>query len=172
MKNSILYIGIALVSITTVCNASNKQYNEIKNSLNTILITSEEKEVIKKPSVNEDSETFNPETVIRYQSKTMESIIIENDKITENKALEDKEFLVYEEAMKEVIAQSDLIIENTISNEEYPLYIERSIEDEIAELDLIIENTIPAKIRPLNFKKISKNTIINVFNPKTFVGMN
>ena len=172
MKNSILYIAIALVSITTVCNASNKQHNEIKKTRNTVSITSEKKEVIKKPSINEDSETFNPETVIQYQSKTMESIIIENDKIIENKALEDKEFLVYEESMKEVIAQSNLIIENTNSNEVYPLYIQRSIEDEIAELDLIIESKVSNETRPLDFIRTNKNTTINLFNSKTFVGIN
>jgi len=180
MKNSILILGIAFVSLTNVCNAS----SIIKDKMNTcqesaldrynLVLLSNEIPTVKKTSIIEESESFNPELVIPYNNvKTIKEIIMENDKITENSTSDDLDFLVYEESMKEVIAQSNLVIENTVSNEVYPLYFERTIEDKIAELEMIIESTIFNETRPLDFKKINKNTtILNVINSKTFVGMN
>ncbi len=173
MKNLFLNIGIAFVSMTTVCNAaSNLQLSQITNPLQNEITTSAEKGVIQKPVINEEVQAFNPETVIPYQATSINEIIIENDKITENKSSEDIDFINYVAAMKEVVAQTDLITENTESNEVYPLNFYRNIQEEITQLDLITENTINEEIRPLDFKKINKNTINSVFTSKTFVGMN
>jgi hypothetical protein len=179
MKNSILILGIALVSLTNVCNASNAINNRINTFQGSILtdynagLLSGETETVAKPSLKEDTENFNPETVIGYNPKTVKEIIAEGDKIIENTASDDAEFMAYEESMKEIIAQTDLIIENTVSNEVYPLYFERTIEDEIAELEMIIESKVTNEVSPLDFKKINSNSMmmINEFNSKTFVGM-
>jgi hypothetical protein len=179
MKNSILILGIALVSLTNVCSAANTANNPFHLFTKTVLSDNKEagqspKNVrLAKPYLNEDAEVFNPETVIAYNRKTMKETIAEADGIIESPASDELEFMVYEESMKEVIAQSDLIIENTISNETYPLYGERTMEDEIAEMELIIESTVTNEVSPLDFKKINNNSMItNTFNSKRFVGMN
>jgi hypothetical protein len=175
MKNSILILGIALVSLTNVCNASNASNNQIHQGsiLSYYGLVSNETVTVTKPSLKEDTEIFNPETVIAYNPKTVKEIIAEGDKIIENTTSDDIEFMAYEESMKEIIAQSDLIIENTVSNEVYPLYFERTMEDEIAELEMIIESKVTNEVSPLDFKKINSNSMmmINEFNSKTFVGM-
>lgn len=174
MKNSILILGIALVSLTNVCNASNAINNQIHQGsiLSDYDLVSNKKVTVTKPSLKEDNEIFNPETVIAYNPKTVKEIIAEGDKIIENSTSNEVEFMAYEESMKEIIAQSDLIIENTVSNEVYPLYFERTMEDQIAELEMIIESKETNEVRPLDFKKINSNAmIINAFNSKTFVGM-
>jgi hypothetical protein len=176
MKNSILILGIALVSLTNVCNASNAINNEIHQGsiLSDYGLVSDETATVTKPSLKVDTEIFNPETVIVYNPKTVKEIIAEGDKIIEYTASDDLEFMVYEESMKEIIAQTDLVIENTVSNEVYPLYFERTIEDEIAELEMIIESKVSNEVNPLDFKKINSNSMmmINEFNSKTFVGIN
>jgi hypothetical protein len=174
MKNSILILGIALVSLTNVCNASNTVNNQIPQGsiLSDYGLISNEEVTVTKPSLKEDTEIFNPEIVIAFNPKTAKETIAEGDKIIENTTSDDIEFMAYEESMKEIIAQSDLIIENTVSNEVYPLYFERTMEDEIAELEMIIESKVSNEVSPLDFKKINGNSImINTFNSKNFVGM-
>jgi hypothetical protein len=179
MKNSLLILGITLVSLTNVCNATNSVGRPVSSFKDGILaddnggIFLTEKVKIVKPSLSTDAEVFNPETVIAYNRKTVKETIAEGDKIIENTTSDDLEFMAYEESMKEIIAQSDLIIENTVSNETCPLYGERTLEDEITELELIIESTESNEVRPLNFKKINSNSLLNnTFNSKRFIGMN
>jgi len=177
MKNSLLILGIALVSLTNVCNAANSVGRPVSSFKDDILVdnkgVSTEKVKLVKPDLSEETEAFNPETVIAYNRKTVKEIISEGDKIIENEASDDLEFMAYEESMKEIITQSDLIIENTVSNETSPLYTERTIEDEISELEMIIESTETNESRPLNFKKINSDSLpVNTFNYKKIIGMN
>lgn len=179
MKNLFLILGITLMSLTNVCNATNTVGTPVNSFREAILandnegILSAEKGKIVKPSSNEDAETFNPDAVIAYNRKSMKEIIAEGDQIIENVTSDDMEFMVYEESMKGIIAQSDLIIENNISDEAYPLFNERTLEDVIAELEMIIESTETNETRPLDFKKINSNSLlINTFNSKRFIGMN
>ncbi|CAN1533346.1 hypothetical protein MCETHM1_01475 [Flavobacteriaceae bacterium] len=179
MKNSILILGIALVSLTNVSNASNVlnfqkvTFQEIALLSDNEIEPSNEKTTIAKPETVTDSETFNPETVLEFVGKTTKEIITENDKITENTTSEELEFMVYEDSMRDIIAQSDLIIENTISNETYPLSFQTSIETEIAQLELIIESTVSNEVSPLNIKEINKNVLLqSTLNTNTFLGMN
>lgn len=164
MKNSILILGITLVSLSNICKASNTinsqvaTYQAIVSLSENDTITSNEKTAIVKPEVIMDSETFNPETVIGSNSKTVNEIISENDKLTENTTSDEIEFIVFEDSMKDIIAQSDLIIENTVSNEAYPLFIENTIESEITQLEMVIESSVSDEVSPLNFKEINKNT--------------
>jgi hypothetical protein len=179
MKNSILILGISLLSLINVCNANNtvsKSVNLFQTAIltedNEIIVPNEEVKIVK-PSLIEVAEEFNPENVISYNRKTVKETIEEDDKIIENTTSDDLEFIAYEESMKKIIAQSDLIIENTGSNVFFPLYIERTIEDEIAEMELIIESTETNEVSPLDFRKINKSSIIkNTVYSKRFVGMN
>jgi hypothetical protein len=177
MKNSVLILGIALVSFSNICNAKDTvilPYSPFQN-----IILSNDTEIedngtakFVKPSLTEEA-LFNPETVIAFSCKTVKEIITEGDKIVETIVPDDSEFIAYEESMKEIIAQSDLAIESNISNKTYPLFFERTVEDKIAELELIIDSNETNEVSPLDFKKINNNSILtNEFNSKGFVGMN
>ena len=179
MKNSILILGIALVSLSNVCKASNTINSQVATYQAIVClnendtITSNEKIAIAKPELTMDSETFNPETVIGFNTKTVNEIITENDKLTENTTSDEIEFIVFEDSLKDIIAQSNLIIENTVSNDAYPLSIENTIESEIAQLEMMIESSVSDEVSPLNFKEINKNTLLPTnLNTKTYVGMN
>ena len=178
MKNSILILGVALVSFSGICNAKNTVNNRFyvvsdsTNSVNNCDYTNNGTK-FEKPSLLEDSEFFNPETVIAYKAKTIKEIIKEGDEIVEKSTSANEGYDLYEESMRALIAENDLIIENTISNEKRPLYIERTIEDKIAELELIIESNETNETRPLDFKVINGNSVSkNSFNAEKFIGMN
>nr|WP_315157439.1 hypothetical protein [uncultured Flavobacterium sp.] len=179
MKNSVLILGVALVSFSTISNAKstvNLPYQSFEN----IIVSDDSIETqnnvtakFEKPFLAEEAEAFNPETVIAYNPKTIEEIITEGNKIVEAAVSYDSEFMVYEESMREIIAQSDLITENTASDKIYPLCIERTISDEITELELIIESTITNEVQSLDFQKINGDSfMINSINTKKFLGMN
>lgn len=179
MKNSVLILGIALISFSNICNAKNTI--NLSNNLFQNFILSDDndnKEInnsttrFKAPSFVEDLEVYNPETVIAYNPKTVKDIIAEGDKIIDKSISDDTEFMDYEESMKRIITQFDLIIENNISNETYSLYCERTVENEITELELIIDSTKMNEVIPLDFKKINNAMIHNSFNAKKYIGMN
>lgn len=178
MKNSVLILGIALVSFSNICNAKNTVSLPCSLFQNAILpneteIQNDGTAKFVKPSSTEEEGVFNPETVVANNPKTVKEIIAEGDKIIDAIVPDDSEFMAYEESMKEIIAQSELIIESHVTNETHPLYSERTIEDEIAELELIVESNKADEVSPLDFKKISTNSIMaNAFNSKRFVGMN
>lgn len=177
MKNSILILGITLVALTNVCNASNAVNNQMNQgnilSDSDIVFESNEMGTVVKPYLKTDTESFNPETVIKYDNrKTIKEIIRENDKITEYTNNDELEFSALEESMKEVIAQSDLITEYATLDQDYTIYTGRSIEDEIAELEMITESNEASETSSLDFKIINSNSMmISKFNSKTFVGM-
>ena len=179
MKNSVLILGIALVSFSTISNAKstvNLPYSSFENiilsdSITEIKTSAEAK--FGKPSLAEEAAVFNPETVIAYNPKTIKEIIDEDNKIVEATVSDELEFMEYEESMREIIAQSDLITENTVSEIIYPLSIERTIFDDVQEMELIIESTISNETKPLDFKKINGDSIMNnSINTKKFLGMN
>nr|WP_315153653.1 hypothetical protein [uncultured Flavobacterium sp.] len=177
MKNSVLILGIALVSFSNICNAKNAvalPYSSFQNTIlsNDTQIQNEGTAKFVKPSLAEEA-LFNPETVISFSSKTVKETIAEGDKIVETIVPDDSEFMAYEESMKEIITQSDQAIESNVSNETYSLYFERTVIDEIAELELIIESNGTNEVSPLDFKKINNNSFMtNAFNSKRFIGMN
>ncbi|REH01597.1 hypothetical protein [Flavobacterium aquicola] len=179
MKNSVLILGIALVSFSTIGNAKNtvnlsdKLFQNIILSDDTAKTKNNESVKFEKPSLAENLEVFNPETVIAAVPKTIKEIIAEGDKIVENTVSDDLALMEYEETMRQIVAQSDLITENSVSDVVYPLQIERTLSDEIAEMELIIDSNVSSEAKPLDFKKINSESImINSINTKKFVGMN
>ena len=174
MKNSVLILGIALVSFSTI-NAKNaallskKTFQNIIFSEDTAQINNIAK--FEKPSL--DLEIFHAETVITVNPKTIKEIILEGDKIIENTASDDLEFMEYEESMRKIVAQSDLIIESTATDEIYPLDTARTLYDEIADMELIIESKVTNELQPLDFRKINSNSIMyNSMNAEKFLGLN
>lgn len=156
MKKSVLILGVALVSFSNISNAKNNVSLRFNLFQDTTLSNETEMQndgatKFAKPSLAEEAEVFNPETVIAFSRKTVKETIDEGDKIVETKALNDSEFMAYEKSMKEIIAQSELTIESNVSNETFPLYSERTIEDEITELELIIESNRTSEMNPLDF---------------------
>jgi hypothetical protein len=178
MKNSLLFLGIALVAFTNVSNAKNtvsesfSSFQKDFNSDDNEGIFPIKKPAIARPSLNEEIETFNPEIVIVHNGKTSDETIAEGDKIIKNTISDDMEFMAYEASVKEIIAQADLVIENSVSNETFPLFYDRTVADEIAELEMIIESKETNEILPLDFKKINSDaTMTNSFNYKRYVGI-
>lgn len=180
MKNSIIILGITLVTLTNACKAANYTTTQQANYLDIASIPTNEtvptmeNSTFAKPSLNEvDQEIFNPETVIAYTTKTINEVILQNDKIIENTNSDEIEFLAFEDTMNDIIAQNDLIIENNIANELLPLENVYTIYSEITQLEIIIESTVSNEVRPLNFKEINKNTVLqNNINSKPIAGMN
>lgn len=161
MKNSILYLVIVLLTFSNMANAAHSYNNKmtlnqidvfadtnVYGSFGTILIDS-----IPLPIV--DTVAFDPSTVIVDRSaKSIEEIIIEYNKITESVIVIDFEFLNSEKTTEDTLVESDLVNEDKV----YSFYFGKSIEEIIAENDRIIENTVSNEIRPLNFKKINRNS--------------
>jgi len=122
------------------------------------------------PSPIVDTVAFDPSTVIADRSaKSIEEIIIEYNKITESAIVIDFEFLNSEKNAEDTLVESDLVnVEKA-----YSFYFGRSIEEIIAENDRIIENTVSNEIKPLNFKKINRNSSLSKqLKRRTLIGMN
>ncbi|HLF52988.1 hypothetical protein [Flavobacterium sp.] len=174
MKNSIIYLGIALLSITNSITASNVHQSFIKNddsSFSTkqhsaevvdskVIVTeisNDNDSTIKVFSLVEDTSIFNPDTVVfNAFERTIEEVIAENNQIIENGISNEISFLYIEKSTEEIIAEDNEIIESTISTEVQPLQIEKTIEEIIIEDNKIIESTISNEFQPLDFEKIKE----------------
>lgn len=174
MKNSIIYLGIALLTITNSITASNVRQSFIKSDDSSLSIKEhsaaviDSKEIvpevvnsnystIKIFSLVEDTAIFNPETVVfNAYERTIEEVIAENNKIIETDISNEVSFLYIEKSTEEIIAEDNQIIESTVSNEVQPLQIEKTIEEIITEDNKIIESTISNEIQPLDFEKIKE----------------
>src|SRR6218665_644224 len=113
MKNSVLILGTALLSLSGICNAKNAVGLRSNSFQSTIFsegnseVKSNETTKFKKPSLVEDVEVFNPEAIITYLPKTEEEIISEGDKIVDNLDSDNVKFASDEKSMREKIAQLD-----------------------------------------------------------------
>lgn len=151
MKNSLLCIGIALVSLTNVCNAANGvgiKGNSVvqKTSLtstwtlasNNYNYSLTEYEVIESGCTNKIE-------------KTIDELIAEDNAITENTISNETQVLDFE-----IINKSDVfeVIENVKTNT-----IEKSADQFIAEDNAITENNISNEIQALDFNVINGNSI-------------
>ncbi|MET0759917.1 MAG: hypothetical protein ABWZ56_05825 [Flavobacterium sp.] len=174
MKNSIIYLGIALLTITNSITASNVRQSFIKNDASFFsnkeysaeIIDSKEivtetsngnYSTIKVFSLVEDTAIFNPDTIVfNAYERTIEEIIAENNKIIESSISNEVSFLYIEKPIEEVIAENNQITESPVSTEIQPLQIEKAIEEIITEDNKIIESTISKEFQPLDFEKIKK----------------
>lgn len=151
MKNSVLCIGIALVSLTNVCNAANgvgikgnsvaqKTSSTSKRTLasNHYIDSLTEYEVIESGCTNKID-------------KTIDELIAEDNAITENNFSNDTQVLDFE-----IINESDVfeVIESVKTNT-----IEKSADQFIAEDNAITENNISNDVQALDFTIINRNLI-------------
>lgn len=135
MKNSIIYLGIALVlcisSNGTNITKSNQDLHQLHNSIGNEI----EKENFSKKKTNTDKEknlptieentVFYPETVLgAYQPKSIQEIIAENNIVIESNATNDFYPLDFDNLIGEQIAQDNAIIDSKITNDFQPLDFE------------------------------------------------
>ena len=150
MKNSVLFIGIALVTITNVCNASN--LISIKsNSLAKINMsnTAEAFELNSKSNllVNEIIESVNANKIY----KTINEFIAEDNTITENNFSNETQVLDFE------INKLDVF--EVIESANF-IKIEKTADQLIAEDNAITENNITNDTQVLDFNFINRNSIV------------
>lgn len=159
MKNSIIYLGIALVTFTNVLSAANVDQSFTQDDFKaaqTILSDQEallaSNDVDIKDSVNAEDPTLIHMESLAFTSyeKTMEEVIAENNQITESSISNEMTFLFIEKSMEEIIAEDNKIIDSPVTSEVSLLYIERPIEEIIAEDNMIIESTISKEAKPLS----------------------
>jgi len=151
MKNSVLCIGIALVSLTNVCNAANGvgiKGNSVvqKTSLTSTwtLASSNYNYSLTEYEVIESGCTNKIE-------KTIDELIAEDNAITENNFSNDTQVLNFE-----IINESDVfeVIESVQAN-----ITEKSADQFIAEDNAITENNISNNVQALDFNIINRKSI-------------
>lgn len=184
MKNSIIYLGIALVSLSNVYSASNglesektifktdNRENLEMQKVSYLENDNEIKSLKKYPLISEET-VFNPETVIPMNyASSIEQTIYDSKKIIEDKTTTDDELVYLEKPIEEVIIAGNQVTESAINYQAELIYIEKPIEDIIASDNQLTESTISTDVYLLDFEKINKksNTLKNIDNKK-IIGM-
>ena len=171
MKTSIIYFGIALVSLSSVCNASNSIVRQ-KSVLNHFPHKNFERTQKNNPTITEDN-VFNPETIIPMNyANTIEQIITVNKSIIEDKANVNEELVYFEKPIEEIIMADNQLIESNIDNQVEPIYIEKSIEEIIIADNQLTEGNISKEVYFLDFEKINKQSnSLKHINNKKLIGM-
>lgn len=167
MKNLITF-GIALVALsqvnaTTVKSADHEQ----GESFQTDSLVTEQKHF----APVEDQAVLNPSAIFVVTNKrSIEEVIAEDRRITENNLTDDGELLFIEQSEEEIIAIDRNITDAPNTAEIHPLYLDRTIEDRIAEDSAIIENN-GIEAQPLDFTAIENQLIFKKDN-SFLLGMN
>lgn len=164
---SILGIAFAVISQAnagTVRNAYNEQDGYFKSDS----LVNEQTHF----APVDDQVFINPSTIFYANNpRSIEEVIAEDNKITENTPVNNGDLLYIEKAVEEVIADDNKIIEASPA-EIRPLYIERTIEDKIFEDNTIIEGILDAP-QPLDFETINKKQMIfKKADSNLLIGMN
>ena len=152
MKNSVLFIGLALVTITNVCNASN--LISIKsNSLAKINMsnTAEAFGLNSKSNllVNEIIESVNANKIY----KTINEFIAEDNTITENNFSNETQVLDFD------IINNNSDVFEVIESANF-IKIEKTADQLIAEDNAITENNITNDTQALDYTIINRNSIV------------
>lgn len=167
MKNSIVYIGIALLSLGNICNAANvvdKQTNYFPAGIlaeNNILNGTES---LMFYNINRDSieieviESANKNKI----EKTTDELFAEDNAITENNISNETEALDFEIINKNSIV--DEVVENVVRNQS-----EKTPEERIAEDNAITENNLSNEIQALDFEIINKKSNLVTDKNKSFL---
>ena len=175
MKKSIIYLGIALVSLSNVSNASNAFRNGkiFLYQEKSLLIGIENLEEKKAPKIVDET-IFNPETVVSVNYvKTIEQIITENKSIIEDNTTVNNELVYLEKSIEDIINADNQLIESNINNQVEPIYIEKSIEDIINADNQLIESNISNEVYPLDLEILNRKTDnLKQINKDKFIGMN
>jgi hypothetical protein len=154
MKKSVVLFGIALVSLTHVCTATNVT-SFIHNSLAQINISNVSTNM---DHNNADKNAISDELIepvrISKMKKTADQLIAEDNAVTENTISNETQPLNFDLINKNLI--SDEVIEPVSVSK-----MKKTADQLIAEDNAITENTIFNETQPLNFDLINKNVIGN-----------
>ena len=168
MKNSIVYFGIALVSLSNICNAANlvdKQTNSFQAEILEERNISNGTETFKFNYANRDTTSLDViESVnTNKMGKTSEELIAEDNAITENNISNETQALDFE-----------IINRNSINDEVIECAnfckIEKTPEELIAEDNAITENNLSNETQALDFGKINRNSNLVMGKNKSIRG--
>jgi len=132
MKRSIIFLGLAALTFTTVNAANEFKTQDIDQQEFAVLDTAtlQENQLalasgLTTGNTGTDITVFNPDTVIQNNYvKTVEDVIRENKLITESKE-ENFQPLSLGYTIEDRITEDNQIIESTVSNEIFPLDFEK-----------------------------------------------
>ena len=184
MKNSIIYLGLALVTLFQNANAETTLVKGVSTDVSIATAVKAEQyqkallaEIVpgnKKMAPVDDTTIINPESVIVMPTqKSVEDVIAEDRKITESKIVNDGMLYFSERSTEEIIAADNQIIDSNISYEIQLVFIERSVEDQIAADNSIIESNVPSEAQALDFDQINRNSVlVKQTDSKQTLGMN
>lgn len=168
MKNSIVYIGIALLSVVNVCNAANLVDKQTKSF---------QAEILEESNILNGIETFkfnyaNRDTTsleviesvnANKMEKTTDELFAEDNAITENNISNETEVLDF------YVINSNSIPDEVIESvNQYK--IEKTPEELIAEDNAITENNLSNETQALDFGKINKNSNLVMGKNKSIRG--
>ena len=164
MKNSIIYIGIALVSLVSTSKASNIIDHQ-KNSFQAEILgennISNGTQILKFNRANSDSTDLEiiESANTNKTEKTPEELIAEDNAITENNLSNETQTLDFN------FINSNSIVDEVIESAN-PCTIEKTSEELIAEDNAITENNISNEIFALDFKIINRHLNFVIRNNK------
>jgi hypothetical protein len=168
MKNSIVYFGIALVSLSNICNAANlvdKQINSFQAESLAEKSILNRAEAFKFNLANRDTTSFEViESVnANKMGKTTDELFAEDNAITENHISNETEVLDF------YVINSNSIPDEVIeSANQYK--IEKTPEELIAEDNAITENNLSNETQALDFGKINRNSNLVMGKNKSIRG--
>lgn len=150
MKNSIIYLGIAFISLTNAQSFSTEKLQSIQDM--SLEIAKDEKITQNYSLINNHllTDKNKGEIAGKFPKPAIE---IEND--SDNQI----DLLIKEKPIEEVIIDGNKIIESNIDNIFEPLYLEMPIEYSINEDLKIIESNLSNVIYPLDFNIINRTEV-------------
>ncbi len=168
MKNSIIYIGIALVSLVNMSNAANVVDKQKKSSQAEILTENNISIGTKTSKFNYANRDTTSLDVIESvntnkKGKTTDELFAEDNAITENNISNETQALDFEIINRNSI--NDDVIESTSSCK-----IEKTPEELIAEDNAITENNLSNETQALDFGKINRNSNLVMGKNKSIRG--
>lgn len=167
MKKSIVFIGIALLSLANICNAANgleKQKKSFQEEILNEINFSNEIQILKSNFTNRDSTNLEViESVsANKKTKTTEELFEEDNAITENNISNETQALDFEIINRNSI--SDEVIECV-----YLSKIEKTPEELIAEDNAITANNLSNETQALDFEIINRISNLETVKNKTFL---
>ena len=168
MKNSIVYSGIALLSVVNICNAANvvdKQNNSFQAEILEENNISNGTETFKLNYANRDTTSLEViESVnTNKMGKTTDELFAEDNAITENNISNETEVLDF------YVINSNSIPDEVIESANQ-CKIEKTPEELIAEDNAITENNLSNETQALDFGKINRNSNLVMGKNKSIRG--
>lgn len=168
MKNSIVYLGIALLSLGNIANAANV-FDKQNNSFDTVISAENNLSIgtqtLKFYNINRDSieieviESVNKNKI----EKSTDELFAEDNAITENNISNETQALDFEIINGNSIGVEVVEFTNLYKTEKTP-------EERIAEDNAITENNLSNKTQALDFEIINRNSNLRTGKNKFVMG--